>query len=278
MSIPTPAPALSAGALPDLALPSTEWSICLRDSISGDVLAHHEQDRQLRTASVGKIFLLIEVARQIAAGELDPEERLGRDEDDLVADSGVWYLLGQDALSIADLCVLVGAFSDNLATNVLVRRIGIPAVGATSRGLGWTASELLDRIRPDRGPADPPTLSWGTAAELSDVLARLARDEVIDAQVSATVRRWLAANSDLSMVAAAFDLDPLAHTESDRGITLIDKTGTISTARVDVGTVAGPRGSISYAVLANWAVDTDPRDAVLATMRVIGSRIRAAVS
>lgn len=264
--------------LPDLGLPGTEWSICLRDSTSGDVLAQHEQDRQLRTASVGKVFLLVEVARQIAAGELDPEERLGREQDDLVADSGVWYLLGQNTLSIADLCVLVGAFSDNLATNVLVRRIGIPAVGATSRGLGWTSSALLDRIRPDRGPDDPPTLSWGTASELSDVLARLSRDEVIDAQVSTTVRRWLAANSDLSMVAAAFDLDPLAHHDSDRGITLIDKTGTISTARIDVGTVAGPRGSISYAVLVNWAPDTDPRDAVLATMRVIGARIRTAIS
>lgn len=89
---------------------------------------------------------------------------------------------------------------------------------------------MLDRIRPDRGPDDPPTLSWGTGAELSDVLARLGRGEVINAQVSQRVLRWLAARSDLSMVAAAFDLDPLAHAEPDRGITLIDKTGTIGTA------------------------------------------------
>lgn len=89
--------------------------------------------------------------------------------------------------------------------------------------------------------------------------------------------RWLAARSDLSMVAAAFDLDPLAHAEPDRGITLIDKTGTIGTARIDVGIVTGPAAQIAYAVLANWAVEKDPRDEVLAAMREIGRRIRHAV-
>lgn len=247
----------------------------ISDLSTRTVLAEHHPTRRLRTASVGKIFLLIEVARQAEAGELELSEPLGWTDDERVEDSGLWYLLDQPALSIKDLCVLIGGFSDNLATNVLIRRIGLDAVTRTSRGLGCVHSALLDRIRTERGPDVPFTLSVGTATELSDLLARLHHGTVISGYVSATVLRWLATNADLSMVAAAFDLDPLAHTEPDRGVTLINKTGTIRTARIDVGVVTGPTGAVSYAVLAGWAPDADPRDAVLATMRTIGRSIRA---
>ncbi len=63
----------------------------------------------------------------------------------------------------------------------------------------------------------------------------------------------------------------------DRGITLVNKTGTISTVRGDVGVVTGPGGSVAYAVLASWPeipLD-DPRDRVLAEMATIGAVIRA---
>ncbi len=72
-------------------------------------------------------------------------------------------------------------------------------------------------------------------------MARLHRGDIVSPEVSARVLRWVAANADLSMVAAAFGLDPLAHAEPDRGITLINKTGTISTVRADVGIVAASR-------------------------------------
>jgi len=259
------------------ALPTAEWSICLRDADTGLVLAEYQSEEQLRTASVGKIFLLIEIARQIGAGDLDPAELLERRPEEWVEDSGIWYLLSRKSLTVDDLCFLIGLCSDNLATNALVRRVGIDAVGRTSRALGWTRSELLDRVRPDRGPDDPPTLSRGTGAELSDVMVRLHRGEVVDSRASQRVLRWLAAGADLSMVAAAFDLDPLAHAEPDRGITLVNKTGTISTARIDVGTVTGPDQRVAYAVLANWPDGQDPRDQVLAGMREFGRRIRRAV-
>lgn len=252
----------------------------VRDLASPNPLLEHESTRPLRTASVGKLFLLIEVARQAGTGELDLTEPVSWTDDERVEDSGLWYLMDQRSLSARDLCVLIGGFSDNLATNALVRRIGVPAVTVTSRSLGYHDSALLDRIRTERGPDVPPTLSVGTAAELCDLMGRLWRGEVITREVSRVVRQWIAANADLSMVAAAFDLDPLAHAEPDRGITLINKTGTILTARIDVGTVTGPRAGVAYAVLANWAAGPgapDLRDHVLADMRAIGAQLRAYV-
>lgn len=262
--------------LPELT-PDVRWSVCLRDARTSQVLAAHDADRVQRTASVGKVFLLLEVARRLEAGLLDADEPLGWADEEWVADSGLWHLMGSRVLPLGDLCWLVGGFSDNLATNVLLRRVGLDAVTATTHASGFTRSALLDRVREDRGPQHPPTLSRGTAAELSDLLARLHRDELVSPAASGRVRGWLAADADLSMTAAAFGLDPLAHRDPDRGLTMINKTGTIATARIDVGVVAGRAADVAWAVLAEWDPGHDPRDEVLATMRRVGDTVRAHV-
>ena len=259
-------------------LPGVRWSAAVVDATSGDTLWEHDADRVLKTASVGKIFLLVEVARRAAEGTLDLAEEVARREDEMVADSGVWHTLAVDALPIADICGLICAVSDNLATNVLVRRLGIDAIAATSRSLGFVDSALLDRVREERLPEHPPTLSRGTARELARLMSALHRGEVVSREVSDQVLSWLALNTDLSMVASAFGMDPLAHQDPDRGLLLRNKTGTISTARIDVGVVSGKTGAIAYAVLANWDDADDPRDDVLSRMTGIGRTIRDAVS
>ena len=90
---------------------------------------------------------------------------------------------------------------------------------------------------------------------LADLMRRLHRHEVVDRDVSRTVLRWIGTNTDLSMVASSFDLDPLAHAEPDRGVRLVNKTGTISTVRADIGVVEGPAANAAYAVLASRADD-----------------------
>lgn len=253
------------------------WSVCVRDGATGEVVAAQDPAAVLRTASIGKVFLLIEAAARLASGAQDGAELLTWRDDEFVADSGLWYRMASRALPFVDLCALVGAFSDNLATNVLVRHLGLAGPRARARELGCVDSALLDRIRAERGPDVPPTLSVGRADELSGVLVALEQGASVPPEVSARVLEWLGAGADLSMVAAAFGLDPLAHDEADRGVHLINKTGTISTARIDIGLVRGPGRTLAYAVGANWAEGTDPRDQVLADMRSVGDVLREAV-
>ncbi|WP_370614506.1 serine hydrolase [Mumia qirimensis] len=252
------------------------WTVEVRDADADTVLASVEPDLVLRTASIGKLVLLVEAAHQIATGALDPAEPLTRTEEDWVADSGLWHLLATEALPVVDVCRLVGAVSDNLATNVLLRRIGMDAVTATAERIGMARSRLLDRVRDDRGPSHPPTLSVGCATDLAQLCARLHRREVISSAVSEHVTGWLATNTDLSMVASAFGLDPLAHAEPDRGIVLWNKTGTISTVRGDVGLVSGPARTLAYAVVAEWdeGAPACTRDDVLTDMAAIGAWMR----
>jgi len=244
--------------------PGIEWGVCVRDAATGEVLAAADPERVLPAASIGKLLLLIEVAQS-----LDPDEPLTRTPGDAVGDSGLWQHLAVDTLSAGDLAALVGAVSDNLATNVLLRRIGLATVQETTHALGLHDTALHDRVRDERGPEHPPALSTATAAELSALFAALATNGVPAAE---RVLAWLAAGADLSLVAAGLGLDPLAHAAPDRGLRLRHKTGTDSGVRADAGLLDGPQRSLAYAVLARF--DDARRDEVLAVMRALGSAMQ----
>lgn len=256
------------------------WAVHVADPVTGTVIASVDADRPQRTASLGKILLLVEVARLLERGELDGSQQLVPRSEDLVADSGLWRHLATASLEVRDCAALVGAFSDNLATNVLLHRVGgAAAVAATAAAAGIEAVALHGPVRDRRGPLDPPTLSTGSAAGLVALAGGLERGEVVSRVVSEQVVAWLALNADLSMVAGAFGLDPLCHREPDRGVRLWNKTGTLRDVRGDVGVVSGPGGTVTYAVLAQWDDVSSPqgREAALWGMAQIGAALRRLV-
>ncbi len=254
--------------------PEIDWSICVRDD--GDrELASHNPNFSMETASIGKLLLLAEVARQFETGDLDSRELLDRDPKLLVADSGIWQYLRVNKLSTHDLCVLIAAVSDNIATNVLLKRVGFQRLRELSGALGLIETALLDYVRDYRGPDDLWTFSKGSAAELSRFMNQIARKELISQTVSEQLGRWLSTGVDLSMVASAFGFDPLAHSEPDRGFYIRNKTGTDRRITADVGTVGQGSTWLSYAVIANWEPgDPSLRDAALAAMSSIGKTLR----
>lgn len=264
-------------ALPRLAVDGVAWSIEVKDSNSGAVLLSFDSDRLCQTASIGKVFLLAEVARRLTEGSLSADDRVSAPDELMVADSGILYRMRDQRPTVYDAAVLVGAVSDNLATNALLSLCGLDRVKSVAAELGFQESSLLDFIRDVRTPSQPWASSQGTAGELCELMCRLSRGEVYSPSVSDQVLTWLAADTDTSMVAAAFLSDPLAHVDSDyEGLTLRHKTGTTSVVRADIGVVSSATRSVGYAVLANWAsAGADRRADVLATMNDLGRRIRA---
>ena len=248
------------------AIPEVSWGMAIRSAGSGELLGEHRSAVVLSTASVGKVLLLVEAERLLDAGELAAEELLDRRSVPPVADSGLWQHLAVDVLAVQDVCALVGAVSDNLAANVLLRRVGLPAVHRIAETLGLRATALHDEVRDVRGPGDAERLSSATAAELTTLVAALPR----------RVRGWLALGVDHSMAAGAYVLDPLARPGPDRGVQLVHKTGTDIGVRADTGLVVGERDAVAYAVVANWAGD-DRRDEVHAGMRRFGEVLRELV-
>jgi beta-lactamase class A len=292
-------------SLTELALSGVQVTACAVDTGSGKVLFSVDDHLSVPTASIGKVLLLIEVAARIsardgsgsAAGAVPPAPAvpgsapadgrprsvrpapgaealsiLNRTAQDSVGDSGLWQHLQVPALPVSDLAALIGATSDNLATNVLLRRIGLDAVRARAESLGLRRTLLLDIVRDVRGPDDAPQLSVGSARELATLFRSLERGEVVDETTSRLVTGWLSLGSDLSMVGGAFGLDPFAHTGPDHGIQLFNKTGTDAGIRSEAGVVVGPRAGVAYAVTMRFNdVDLPARLGVLDAMRTLGT-------
>ncbi len=235
-------------ALGKLAFAGAQVSANVVDLHSGRVLLAIDDRIVLPTASVGKVLLLIEVSARLTARDMSAYGILDKTPRDAVGDSGVWQHLQAPALPVADLATLVGATSDNLATNVLLRQVGLDAVRARTEALGLARTALLDLARDSRGPDDAPQLSVGSAAELSWLFGALARNEIVDAVTSQRVMSWLSLGTDLSMVASAFGLDPLAHRSPDHATLLVNKTGTDVGVRSEAGALRGGRRAVSYAV------------------------------
>jgi beta-lactamase class A len=253
------------------------WAISIRDT-TGHELASCNGDSTMRIASVGKLLLLIEVARQCGEGDLAADEMLGRDPTLLVADSGILQHLHVDALPMHDLCVLIASVSDNAATNVVLKRVGLQRLRELSASLGLVHTAVLDYVRDRRGPDDPPTFSTGSASELSWLMSQMSRKELVCQEVSEQITAWLATGVDLSMVASAFGLDPLSHATTGRTFFIRNKTGTDTRIRADVGTVGRTGFRLSYAVIANWDTSEPGMvDAALSGMNAISRILRETI-
>lgn len=237
--------------------------------------AQIDPDAVLRSASVGKLVLLGELARALDAGEIDPGERVGFAPEEFVRDSGLWHAMRhQPQLAIEDAALLVGAVSDNLATNVLLRRVGLPAVQRFAAAHDLAPMELLDRVRRERDPSQP-----GVAETLSRTSARAGwhfLDLLSRQEISPRVADWLSFGTDLSMVAPAFLADPLAHSRlEEHDLRLLNKTGTDDGIRADLGLVSDGSITVGYAAVANWDPATDALPQVMERMGQIGDAILA---
>ena len=137
-------------------------------------------DEVFPTASSIKPAVLYELYRQAEEGRLDLNE-VTRPPVPRVAGGGVLEILGDRvSLSWRDLAVLMMVHSDNEATNVLIRKVGLDAVNRRLDGLS------LPQTRLRRQMMDLEAARWGnenvaTPREMARLAALLARGEALAA-------------------------------------------------------------------------------------------------
>jgi beta-lactamase class A len=225
-----------------------------------------EPDRQVVSASVFKLPVLVEFCRQVAAGQLRATERIrvpaeGR----TMGPSGLSVLQDEVELSLRDLAVLMMSVSDNCATDVLLERVGLGRVNDGLRALGFAVTtlagdcrDLLGELIEDMGgrdaadlisaatdPAslagvrslDPASTNRTTARETTSLLARIWQDTAGPPDACAEARRILGLQLFRDRLRSGFGDD----------VRVSGKTGTLPGIRNEAGVVEYPDGRC-YAV------------------------------
>ncbi|HCF86284.1 MAG TPA: hypothetical protein DEV72_13905 [Ktedonobacter sp.] len=124
-------------------------------------------DHVFPAASLAKVPLLIEVARQVEFGMLCWETRYLVWEGARVASDGVIADLSADLQpTVQDLAHLMIAISDNTASNMLLDIVGMDAVNATMSNLGLTDTRIERRFI-DFEARKAGYDNWTTAADMA---------------------------------------------------------------------------------------------------------------
>lgn len=245
-------------------------------------------------ASVIKIHLVLEYARQAAAGQLDPTERVRVRRPDQLGGAGTAGCQDEVEMSWRDLAWFALALSDNTAADLLFRRVGLDNVRALAAECGLAATrveggprQLVRSMFDDLGvdddagfakvfatlPAerlatltvlDPARTNAASPRDVTRLLSMIWRDEAGSPAACATVRTLMGRQACWHRLAAAFD-DTVA---------VAAKSGTLLDVRNEAGVVTYPDGT-RYAVAVFTSGASGPRRGDVD--RVIGDAARLAV-
>lgn len=194
-------------------------------------------DVRLGSASTIKVPILVEALRQVRDGRLalETEYRVSREQ--CRPGSGVITHM-HDGLTVTlqDLLTLMIITSDNTATNMAIDIVGMDNVNAMVRELGYTGTELGRKMY-DWDALAQGRDNWIVAGEITDLLAKVARDEAVGGEYDKRI---------LSIMRNQLYCDQLG-LYLPEGI-LANKTGQVNNVVNDCGVVTTPEFCYAIAV------------------------------
>jgi len=130
------------------------------DLTSGEEIARLDQ-QAFPTASTIKLAILYELFRQADEGRVALDTPAPLDRSQVVGGTGILKALGTPALTPRDHAVLMMSLSDNMSTNVLIERLGLPAIASRMHSLGLGGIRLrrkmMDSAAAQRGDENVAT-------------------------------------------------------------------------------------------------------------------------
>ncbi|MEU2611254.1 serine hydrolase [Micromonospora sp. NPDC007271] len=252
-------------------------------------------DEQVVIASVFKILLVLEFARQVVAGQLDPTERVLVRAADRLGGWGVAGCADDVEVSLRDLAYFAMSVSDNTAADLLLRRVGpdvLPMLAAELElprtrivggprqlvevmlaDVGARSEADFARILPTLSAEqirsmrvfDPRHTTSSTAREITRLLGLIWRDEAGPPAACAMVRELMSRQLFWTRVASGFP----------PGVRVAGKTGTLPGLHLEAGVAEYPDGR-------RYAIAVFARTERLSTRRIdvdlaMGEAARTAV-
>ena len=197
-----------------------DTGVYVRNLVTGETYARGE-DIPVVAASVIKIPVMIEAFRAARAGEISLDEiHALKDEERLPSCGTLKAMHTGIEMTLMDLIRLMIIVSDNAATNIMIRRVGMDQVNRTLRSLGLEKT-TLNRLLFDREASKKGICNYITAGEMGLLLEKLWRGEVVSPEADAQMMEILLdqrLNGKLPFFIDSMGIDVAHKTGEDDGI------------------------------------------------------------
>jgi beta-lactamase class A len=207
----------------------------------------HNGDEKFRSASTVKIPIMVEIFRQIDAGQRTLDDRYTVTKEDHSAGSGVLHEMHAGLeVTLGDLLYLMMSISDNTATNILIDMAGMDRVNALMQELGMSGSSLGRKMQGKRAEGSQAE-NWATANDYTSLVTKLLAGEVASPQSCEKMVSILRLQQNSRRVGRFVP-------EAD-GVEWGSKTGSIVGVANDVGFVRSAKGSVVVSVFIHDMAD-----------------------
>ncbi len=216
------------------------------EDLTTGITHEYNADQRFPTASVCKIPVMIELFRQVEIGSLSLDERYRLQGNISTHGSGTLKLM-EDApeLTLRDYCRLMIGISDNMATDFLLRVVGLESVNTTLDAMGFPntrtsvtlgryhyrmfgmddvpcnrENDVLQHKRAQTQGVDFNSISFqdslennvATPRDMGSILKQLHAGQIVSPQASTTMIEMLKLCNDRRMIARDLKPDiPIGH-------------------------------------------------------------------
>jgi beta-lactamase class A len=232
-------------------------------------------DEPFPSASIIKLPVLVELFQQVQNGRLRLEDPLTLIEADKVPGSGILqHLATPHQLTIGDAALLMIILSDNTATNLVLDKVGLRAVGTRMEALGLPRTKVhSNTFRRATSIALDSSVVYGlgvtTANEIAQLLALLYRGEAVSPEASQAM---------VAILKKQVYEEGIPRFLADDA-TVAHKTGGLDAARHDCGIVYAQAGDYVLCVLTKensdqgWRVNNEAQLLISDLARMIHQQI-----
>lgn len=153
------------------------------DDLNGNTISINSQEEQ-NPASCIKVFILIELMKQVYFGRKNLNDKLIYTLSNQVIGSGILRLLTPGLeLCVKDVATLMMVISDNVATNMMIDYLGIDNINKTIQEIGCINTKLYSKFDYEKS-SKPWQFSKTTAEDYALAYRKIAKHELWDSSVS----------------------------------------------------------------------------------------------
>ena len=247
------------GAIRDIAASfSGTLGLAAQDLMTATSLTHNA-GTVFPTASVIKLPILLELARQVAEGRYAWTDRVTLEPTNRVPGSGVLHDLDDRIdLTVRDWATLMIVLSDNTAANQCIDLVGVGDVNASLRRWGCGSTTLHRKVASAADPEEP-YFGTGTPADFARLLVGLARGMLLPSEPTSAALDILRRQQHTDLLGRFLPFDPDSAREGrDRYLTLYSKSGWVYDVRNDAAIVRGTSVAYIVAVFTKDSGDESP--------------------